>query len=105
MVESGCGRVSSVSLLISCHESSQLLVWKVATGKCNQVFKGHDRVVLALAVCGSSLASCREDWSIKVWGMEAAAVQARERLLLASARPYQRGSVTGGIAGQAGELG
>ena len=43
--------------LISGHGSGKLRVWDVATGRCEQVFKGHTRSVSGLAVIGSALAS------------------------------------------------
>jgi hypothetical protein len=44
-------------LLVSGHDSGTLRVWNVATGECDQVLEGHDDAVLAVAVCGSRLAS------------------------------------------------
>ncbi len=56
--------------LISGHDSGLLRVWDAATGLCDQVLEGHFRQpVLALAVCGSRLASGSMDASVKIWGM------------------------------------
>jgi WD40 repeat protein len=69
--------------LISGHASGQLRVWNVVTGACDQVLEGHTRAVLALAVCGSRLASGSHDRSVKVWVMnlKAAAPWVCERTL------------------------
>ena len=68
--------------LISGHDTGKLRVWNVVTGACDQVLEGHTRVVYALAVCGSRLASGSCDQSIKVWAMGAAGPWTCERTLL-----------------------
>jgi WD40 repeat protein len=66
--------------LISGHSSGRLRAWNVVTGACDQVLEGHGKVVYALAVCGSRLASGGFDRSIKVWA--AGALCTCERTLL-----------------------
>ncbi len=86
--------------LISGHGSGKLRVWNVATGECEQVLEGHNRAVVALAVCGSRLASGCGDGSIQVSGD---GCWWRAAVGETAARPYGRGMVACGMAGQAGE--
>jgi hypothetical protein len=67
--------------LISGNSSGKLWVWNVVTGTCDQVLDGHARAVVALAVCGSRLASGSEDQSVKVWGVGEGGRRACERTL------------------------
>jgi WD40 repeat protein len=73
--------LSWVGRLISGHDSCKLRVWNVATGKCDQVLEGHENAVLALAVCGSRLASGCTSGSIQVWGAGAGGGRTERSLL------------------------
>jgi WD40 repeat protein len=68
--------------LISGHASGKLRAWNAVTGTCEHVLEGHSTAVMALAVCGSRLASGSYDHSIKVWAMRAAGPWTCERTLL-----------------------
>jgi hypothetical protein len=68
--------------LISGHESGELRVWNVQTGACDQVLRGHGQNIMALAVCGSRLASGALDGVVTVWVMRNAVPWAHERALL-----------------------
>ncbi len=70
---------------MSGHGSGKLRGWNVATGGCDQVLEGHGDPVMALAVCGSRLASGDSDGSIKVWGTGAGAGWICQRSLLGHA--------------------